>query len=217
MLQLSGIQHFMYCPRQWALIHVEGQWNDNHLTSEGELLHKRCDDPYARDNNGRDIVILRSLRLSSKTLGLSGAADIVEIIPHEGAPRGKRALLKSRKFEVLPIEYKRGVRKTSDCDRVQVAAQSMILEEMLGVDISRGAIFYWEERHREYFDIDEVLREKVKSLSSQMHRLTETSSTPEAKKNKGCRSCSLLELCQPQLRNMKASRYIKETLNEETT
>lgn len=108
MLQLSGIQHYVFCPRQWALIHIEQIWSDNTLTTEGSLLHQNVDNPYLRETNGSSVITLRSLRVSSAVLGLSGMADVVEIIPFENAPLHKKAILKSKLFTALPIEYKRG-------------------------------------------------------------------------------------------------------------
>lgn len=184
MLQLSGIQHFMYCQRQWALIHIEGLWEENRLTAEGRLLHENCDNPYLKESNRNNTILLRSVRLASHSLGLTGMADAIEITPSKESPKNKNAIIESRLFNAIPIEYKRGHKKISDCDRVQVAAQSMILEEMMDIEIKTGAIFYWEERHREYFDIDSRLRTEVINLTAEMHRLVKEGSTPKAVKTK---------------------------------
>lgn len=216
MLPLSGIQHYMFCPRQWALIHVEQLWNDNRLTMEGSLLHENVDNPFVRETNGSDVVTLRSVRLASPNLGLSGITDAVELRPLVGAPKKKSGLLKSRLFTAIPVEYKRGRRKTSDCDRVQVAAQAMILEEMLGVGIDTAALFYWEERHREYVDIDEQLRCCVVELSEQMHRIVRLGTTPSARKIAGCRSCSLRDLCMPSIADKNVKRYLTANFDETT-
>lgn len=142
LLQLSGIQHYMFCPRQWALIHLEQVWADNYLTAEGSLLHQNVDNPFFRESGRGNTITLRGIRLASNRLGLSGITDAVEIYPHPDAPKGKKQILESRRFEALPVEYKRGKPKLNDCDRSQLCAQAMILEEMLGVEINRGAIFY---------------------------------------------------------------------------
>lgn len=152
LLQLSGIQHFVFCPRQWALIYLEQAWSDNHLTAEGSLIHENVDNPSFRNTNGSPIITLRGIRLVSHILGFSGIADTVEIHPMNNAPTSKKDILKSKKYTLIPIEYKHGKRKISDCDRIQVATQAIILEEMLDIHITQGAIFYWTERHREYFD-----------------------------------------------------------------
>ena len=129
MLQLSGIQHYVFCPRQWALIHLEQLWTDNSLTTEGSLLHENVDNPFIRETNGSQTITLRGFRLASPVLGLSGIADAIEIYPYENAPTSKQALLKSKLYDALPIEYKRGKPKTTDCDRIQVTTQAIILEE----------------------------------------------------------------------------------------
>lgn len=216
MLQLSGIQHYVFCPRQWALIYIEQEWIENHLTAEGKALHENVDNPFLRETNGSQIITLRGIRLESKTLGFSGIADAIEIHPHQDAPVAKKDLLRSRKYSVVPIEYKRGKRKISDCDRLQVAAQAMILEEMLDVKISQGAVFYWTERHREYFEIDDDLRSEVTAASREMHSLFSTRSIPAADRQKGCRNCSMADVCLPELSNKSVSKYLKSHFDEET-
>jgi len=218
MLQLSGIQHFAFCPRQWALIHIEQIWNDNHLTLEGSILHDNVDNPFLRETNGSDVISLRGLKIASHTLGLNGIADVVEIIPlSASAPKDKELLLKSKLFKALPIEYKRGSRKISDCDRLQVTAQAMILEEMLGVRIDTGAIFYWEERHREYFTIDEDLRKEVIRISISMHDIITSGITPKSKKKPGCKSCSIVNSCLPSIGSKNVNKYLSEYLDETST
>lgn len=215
MLQLSGIQHFVYCPRQWALIYLEQQWEENHLTAEGRLLHENVDNPLIRETNGSSVITLRGIKLESQRLGFVGIADAIEIRPQVDAPVKKADILKSKKYNMVPIEYKHGKRKVSDCDRVQVAAQSMTLEEMLGIEITQGAVFYWSERHREYFDIDGSLRAKVEEASARMHKMFKEKSTPTVIKNKGCLRCSIYELCIPELTSKSATHYIISHLNEE--
>lgn len=217
MLLLSGIQHYVFCPRQWALIYLEQQWEENFLTTEGHLLHNNVDNPFIRETNGSDIIILRGIRLESKILGLTGIADAIEIIPHSDAPRGKQAVLRSKKYDAIPIEYKRGKRKLSDCDRIQVASQAMIIEEMFDIKIEKGAIFYWQERHREYFDISETMRTNVSQYSEAMHELLRNRRIPAAKRQKNCRSCSLVDICMPGLNKMNVSEYLNRHFNEETT
>lgn len=217
MLQLSGIQHYVFCPRQWALIHIDQLWDDNLLTAEGTMLHSNVDNPFMRETDGTGTVTLRGIRVVSDTLGLSGTADAVELHPHKDAPKDKASLLKSRMFELIPVEYKRGRRKVSDCDRIQVAAQGMALEEMLGINVSRGAIFYWEERHREYFDIDASLRTYVREAVAEMHRLTDSKTLPEPPKRNNCRACSLFDSCMPSLHRKSALKYIDDTLGNDET
>lgn len=217
MLLLSGIQHYVFCPRQWALIYLEQQWEDNFLTTEGHLLHQNVDNPFIRETNGSDVITMRGVRLESKILGLTGIADAIEIIPHKDAPSGKQAVLHSKKYNAIPIEYKRGRRKLSDCDRIQVASQAMMIEEMLGIKIEKGAVFYWQERHREYFSITESLRTGVYQCSEAMHELLRNMRIPAAKKQKYCRSCSLNDTCMPGLNKRSVDEYFNCYFNEETT
>lgn len=216
MLQLSGIQHYAFCPRQWALIHIDRIWTDNHLTMEGALLHENVDNPFLRETNGSDVLSLRGLRIASKTLGLIGIADVVEIYPMSYSPKDKNSLLKSGLFKALPIEYKRGKRKISNCDRLQVTAQAMILEEMLGVSIDKGAVFYWDERHREYFDIDSDLKGEVLKISNSMHQISESGKIPKALRKPGCKLCSIVDICLPSAINKNVRKYLTDNLNETT-
>lgn len=215
MLQLSGIQHYVFCPRQWALMTIEQVWSDNGLTAEGTWLHKNVDDPFARETSGSSVITLRGIRLASFRLGLSGIADAVEIIPFEDAPASKKQILKSKRYEARPVEYKRGKPKLSDCDRIQVACQAMILEEMLGIVINQGAVFYWEVRHREYFDISEEMRNMVIAIAGQMHSMVKTQLLPPAVKKKHCRSCSLVDYCLPSLEGKSAAKYLSDSFENE--
>lgn len=218
MLPLSGIQHYSFCPRQWALIHIEQIWTENHLTKEGDFLHANIDNPFLRETKGSDVISLHGLRIASYRLGISGIADVVELHPTcQDAPRNKKQLIKSRLFKALPIEYKRGNKKISNCDRLQVTAQAMLLEEMWSIKIDKGAIFYWQERHREYFDITEDLRLEVETTCKSMHQLMKSGTTPRLSKKVGCKSCSLINECLPGLSNKKVKQYIDGYLNEETT
>lgn len=216
MLQLSGIQHYVFCPRQWALIHLEQQWTDNRLTAEGTMLHANVDNPALRQTNGSPVITLRGLRLASPRMGITGIADAVELHPQPDAPSSKKALLKSKRYTLLPVEYKRGRPKPTDCDRLQVVAQAVILEEMLGVRAHGGAIFYWETRHREYFDITDAMRQELQHIITDMHSIMATGVIPPARKTSSCRSCSLIDICMPRLSSRSASTYLTTLLDEET-
>ncbi len=213
MLQLSGIQHYVFCPRQWALIHIEQLWADNSLTTEGALLHQNVDNPAIREINGSDIITLRGLRLASTKLGLTGIADAVEIHPFDNAPHGKKSILNSKLFSALPIEYKRGKPKTTDCDRIQVVAQAVILEEMLSITVDRGAIFYWETRHREYFEITTNLKKRVKEISDEMHSIVNSGIIPTVIKKSYCKNCSMVDYCLPSLTGKSAKKYLSDAIN----
>ena len=212
MLQLSGIQHYMFCPRQWALIQLDQIWEDNYLTTEGILLHQHVDNPFLRETGHTAALTLRGIRIASHTIGLSGITDALEIHPHDNAPSGKKALLASRMFDALPVEYKRGKPKTNDCDRMQVASQALILEEMLSIHIDKGAIFYWETRHREYVDIDDAMKEKVRVIAKEMHEVFDSRKMPTPVKRKECKSCSLIDQCLPALNGKDVKKYLKESL-----
>lgn len=217
MLMLSGIQHYVFCPRQWALIHIEQLWGENYLTMEGQLLHSRVDDPTIREKNGSDIFTLRGIRLASQTLGFSGIADAIEIRPFADAPKNKRQLLSSKNFEAIPVEFKRGHKKLNDCDRIQVCAQAMIFEEMTGVEIKKGTIFYWEERHREYVEIDDSIRSQVHVISENMHKILSSGKTPKPIYSKSCKACSLYDLCNPKINNKSVAVYLNYYLDEKIT
>ena len=217
MLMLSGIQHYMYCPRQWALIHIEQLWDDNRLTAEGHLLHKNVDNPAYRQKNGNTIT-LRAVHIASHTLGLYGICDAIELIPSDTK---QDTITHSRYpgyWKPYPIEYKRGHSKPDERDEVQLAAQVICLEEMHGIHISEASLFYNETRHRETVKIDEQLRQLTFKLSEAMHQTFATGRTPKAVEHNGCKKCSLHDICSPELaKKTSVSYYLKKTLDEETT
>ena len=216
MLMLSGIQHYMFCPRQWALIHIEQQWADNRLTAEGQLLHHHVDNPAYRRKNG-DTIILRSVHIASHILGLYGISDAIELLPAESP---EDAITHSRYagyWRPYPVEYKRGHRKLNECDEVQLCAQASCLEEMCGIHIPEAALFYHETRHREVVRMNESLRRLTHELSEAMHRTFNSGVTPKAEEHRRCRNCSLLEICTPQLsQKTTVAHYLKKMLNEKT-
>lgn len=215
MLMLSGIQHFMFCPRQWALIHLEQQWDENHLTTEGNILHANVDNPHYRQKNG-DQITLRSLHLASKRLGLYGVADAVELVPTDDGTNAITHPKYSGYWLPIPVEYKRGHSKVNQCDRVQVAAQVMALEEMYDLTIDYGVLFYWETRRRELVPITEELRELIQQKADEMHQIFRTGIMPKGELKACCKSCSLKDICMPQLGKSVAD-YLKQELYEEIT
>ncbi len=211
-LQLSGIQHFAFCSRQWALIHIENQWAENVLTVSGEYMHERVHD--AEKDDMRDGVLrVRGMPVSSSRLGISGACDVVEFYKdEEGVHLQGRAGL----WRPLPVEYKRGTSKQEDCDRLQLCLQAMCLEEMLLIPINQGAIFYGETRRREQVMLDGELKAQVGEMLSQMHQYFKRGYTPKPKKSKRCQSCSLKDDCLPTLaRTLSVEAYFKERLKED--
>ena len=212
-LMISGIQHFKFCRRQWALIHIEQQWAENVHTVTGELMHKKAHDPYLTEKR-KDTIITRALPVSSRTLGVSGECDIVEFQRVEDGIRlhGHRGL-----YHVYPVEYKKGKPKETEEDHLQLAAQAMCLEEMFSTDIPEGAIFYGETRRREIVPISAQLRKEVAAILEEMHQYYERGYTPKVKYQKACRACSLKEICLPELgRNVSVKTYIEQALKEET-
>ncbi len=217
MLMLSGIQHYMYCPRQWALIHIEQQWDENRLTTEGQLFHQNVDNPAYRQKNG-DVIMLRAVHIASHSLGLYGITDAIELLPSENASDTITHPRYSGYWKPYPIEYKHGHRKPDERDEVQLAAQVICLEEMFDIHIPEAALFYHETHHREVVPINENLRNLTYELSEAMHKTFEKGITPKAVEKRECRNCSLVDLCAPELtKKTSVSYYIKKMLDEETT
>lgn len=213
-LALSGIQHFAFCRRQWALIHIEQQWQDNYLTTAGSLEHDRAHD-YGESETRGNLLIMRDLRVFSRRLGITGACDVVEFRRSDaGVPLQGRA----GTWVPYPVEYKHGAPKQTDADRLQLCAEAMCLEEMLACAIPEGSLFYQQIRHREQVRFDESLRGQVIAIASEMHDLFVRGHTPKVKPSKSCRSCSLRDICLPKLvRTRSAKQFIEETLCEEAT
>jgi CRISPR-associated exonuclease Cas4 len=178
-LPISGLQHLAFCPRQWALIHLEQIWVENVWTAEGRLLHERADMPGV--SRRASVRTVRGMWLRSERLHLTGRADIVEFRP-----------------EPFPVEYKRGKSKPNDCDTAQLCAQALCLEEMLQTAIGRGAIFYGNPRRRLDVIFTPELRTRTEELAVTMHRLYRSRETPAAVPGPYCRSCSLVDVCLPQ-------------------
>ena len=200
MLMLSALQHYAYCPRQFALIHIEQVWAENRFTAEGNLLHERVDSG-AAEQRGK----LRSERgvlLKSRQYGLTGKMDLLEI--EQGDPP-----------QYFPVEYKRGKPKVHDWDRIQLCAQALCLEEMRGVEVTEGAIWYWEDRRREAVEFDESLRRVTRETIAGAHALMNAGKTPRPIENKNrCRACSLFNLCEPNaFRKDQSSSYVDELFN----
>ena len=211
-LQLSGLQHFAFCRRQWALIHIEQQWQDNLRTVKGNIMHERVHDEAQKERRG-DTLIIRGLRIASAELGISGACDVVEF--HRN-PAGACLTGEEGRWQPYPIEYKRGSKKVGDEDRLQLCAQAMCLEEMLCCAVPEGALFYGETRRRERIVFDDSLRAEVKGLLSEMHQYLRRGYTPKVKTGKRCNACSLKELCLPLLcRNFSAKAYLQKYLQED--
>lgn len=190
-LALSGIQHFAFCRRQWALIHIERVWADNVLTVEGDLMHARAHDEELRERRG-DTLVVRGLAVHSRVLGLAGKCDVVEF--HKDSS-GHPLAGEDGFWRAVPVEYKHGRSKASDADRLQLCVQALCLEEMLGADVPAGYLYYGETRSREKVELGASLRKAAASMAEEMHALFRRRHTPQVKPFPACRSCSLRDLC----------------------
>jgi len=212
LLPLSALQHLLFCERQCALIHVEQLWVENSLTAEGRHLHERAD--AGQSESRGNVHIARGVPLHSLRLGLSGKADLVEFHHLPGGQVG--AILDGRPghWRVVPIEYKRGRPKAHRADEVQLCAQAMCLEEMLGADVPIGALFYGETRRRKEIALDAGLRALTEATAARLHRLVASRITPAAIREPKCDRCSLLEVCMPGAAARSAGRYLARVLRE---
>ena len=210
-LQLSGIQHFAFCRRQWALAYLEMQWQENVRTVEGKLLHEKAHDASIKEKRG-DLLIVRALPVHSGKIGISGECDVVEF--HKSKD-GVPLFGQKEKYRVVPVEYKRGRPKKDDIDALQIAAQALCLEEMLCCEIPYGYIYYGETRHREKISFDDALRKKVRDLFLEMHKYDAQQYTPKVKRSKKCNACSLKDVCLPVLnQEISVKDYICRRIGE---
>jgi len=191
----------MYCTRQCALIHIEQLWGENVFTAEGRIMHDKVD---TADRESRGSVRVEyGVPMRSLGLGLIGKADVVEF--HK---------MDDEKWIPFPVEYKRGKPKIDDCDKVQLCAQAICLEEMLKVEITHGALFYGQTRRREEVVFNEKLRHETEDAAKKVHELIESQMTPKPEYSKKCKKCSLYELCMPKV-SRKASNYLMRAMEEE--
>lgn len=211
-LQLSGIQHFAFCRRQWALAYIEMQWQENVRTVEGKILHENAHDASIKEKRG-DLLIVRAMPIHSREMGVSGECDVVEFHRCEN---GISLDGREGNYSVVPVEYKRGKPKEDDTDILQVAAQAMCLEEMLCCIIPYGYIYYGETKHRMKVEFTDEIKEKVRSIFDEMHKYYAQQYTPKVKTSKKCNACSLKDICLPVLNKKKSvSGYIEKILAEE--
>jgi len=198
LLMISALQHYAYCPRQCALIHIEQYWKENRFTVEGRIMHEHAHEE-GRESRG-DVRIEHGVPLRSLRLGLIGKADVVEFHRREDGS-----------WRPFPVEYKRGKPKPDDCDKVQLCAQALCLEEMLGVSIPAGAIFYGRTRRRLDVAFDAALRLETEETARQTHELVSSGRTPPPEYSKKCDSCSLMADCLP--KSIRRGRSVKNYLS----
>lgn len=210
---LSGLQHFKFCRRQWAIIHIEQQWADDFRTVDGSLLHKNAHDKTYHETRG-NLLITRGMNVFSRSLGVSGECDVLEFHRNdEGIPLdGKEGL-----WIPFPVEYKRGKPNPQSGDQLQLCAQAMCLEEMLCCDVPKGALYYDAIRSRQEVAFSEELRQAVRDQLKEMHTLYQRGYTPKVKPSKSCKACSLKELCLPSLLPAPSvSAYLQHHLEEDS-
>lgn len=201
LLPVSALQHLVFCERQCALIHLELIWNENLFTAKGRVMHERVDK--GGDESRGEVKIKYGLQLRSLEMGLYGKADAVEF--YRDSARRKTP------WQPYPVEYKRGQPKVDDCDKVQLCAQALCLEEMLDTEIPAGALFYGKIRRRQEILFDRELREKTKNAAVRLHELINGGVTPPALYTPKCRSCSLIDQCMPE---SMGSRSVKDYLDK---
>ena len=196
-VMLSALQHYAYCPRQFALIHVEQAWDENYYTAHGNLLHERVDscEPEQRGN----VRFERGVAVKSEQLKITGKLDLLEI---EGQPP----------VRYFPVEYKRGKPKIESWDKIQLCAQALCLEEMRDITIDNGALWYWQVRKREQVSLDDDLRTETIAAITGAHTILNSGKTPPPTTHrKRCRACSLVDLCEPDIfRKDHSKSYIQE-------
>ena len=210
-LQFSGIQHFAFCRRQWALIHIEMQWKENLRTVEGQILHENAHNPEMNEKRG-NVIVVRAMPVHSRKMGVSGECDVVEF--HK-SDKGAHINGREGVYMPVPVEYKRGEPKSDNIDILQLAAQALCLEEMFCTDINYGYIYYGETRHRLKVDFDDEIRNEVVKLFEEMHLYYRRGYTPKVKISKKCNACSLKDLCVPVLnKNKSVAEYIDKFISE---
>ncbi len=212
LLPISALQHLLFCERRVGLIFLERQWQDNIFTAEGSLLHRQTDRAETELRN--DVRIVRGLWLKSLRLGLYGRADVVEFKRTDG--NDKRQAIKLAGAEGLwipfPVEYKRGRLRTEKSFEIQLCAQALCLEEMLGIQVSTGALYYGKTRRRLELTLDKAVREKTEIAARRLHEIMDSGNTPDARRQPKCKHCSLNGLCLPKVvsHGSSASHYLKQ-------
>lgn len=210
-LMVSGIQHFVFCRRQWALDHIEHQWSENYLTVSGNKMHKKVDDPYISETRDHKFIV-RAMPIHSNEYGLTGICDVVEFQKNS---KGIHIFGKENKYIPVPVEYKHGKRKSDDSDRLQVLAEGICLEEMLFCNLKYGYLYYGMTRHREKVLFTDDLRDKLDKVVNEMHYYWKNKYTPKVKPSAKCKSCSLKDICLPELMKKETvAHYINRKLIE---
>jgi len=196
-IAISALQHYMFCPRQCGLIHIERLWEENFLTAKGRQMHSRVHE--AADETRENVRICRSLELVSESLGIYGVSDVVEY--HADGT-------------IIPVEYKRGKPKDGKEDEIQLCAQALCLEEMHGKNVTCGYLYYGTTKRRLEVSIDSNLRSLTIDIINRTSEVINSGITPSGKYSKKCRSCSLYDPCMPRIPR-KIDKYISEHIEED--
>jgi CRISPR-associated exonuclease Cas4 len=203
-IAISALQHYAYCPRQCAFIHTEQVWSDNFFTAQGNALHERVDkgQPETRGN----MKFERAVAVESVSLGINGKLDLLEI----------QTQPESGEKSYFPVEYKRGSVKIEDWDRIQLCAQALCIEEMRGVVVTEGAIWYWQDRRRESVEINAALRViTIETITATRDLLSSGTTPPPTVKKALCRACSLIDICKPDIfRKDQSEKYVRDIFLE---
>ena len=204
LLPVSALQHLLFCERQCALIHIEQAWSENLFTAQGRILHEKVHSETAERR--KDIRVEYGMPLRSLRIGLVGKADVIEFHRRQDGS-----------WQPFPVEYKRGRKKPDNRDNVQLCAQALCLEEMLGVSMPRGAIYYGKERHRTDVEFDEALRKETEETAVRLRRLIDSGRTPPPVYEEKCDTCSLMGICLPKTleKGKSVSRYFSMMTREE--
>ena len=196
LIPISALQHYLYCPRQCALIHIEQAWAESQDTVQGNILHERAHDLSVETR--KDVRTVTAMPVSSRKYGLVGIADVVEF--HSGAPH--------------LVEYKKGRSKHHDADRVQLCAQALCLEEMMELEISEGSLYYGTPRRREHVLFDQKLRILTQEIASAVREMLDNAQIPVAVYSpRLCRRCSLIDRCQPRI-NTNVKSWLHKMLEQ---
>lgn len=212
-LMISGLQHYYFCKRQWGLIHISQAWADNGLTSAGNILHEKADNPFITETR-KNVFISRAMAVSSKTLGFSGILDVVEFKQNENG-----IAIPGREGKWLPniVEYKHGKPKKNKCDLMQLTAQVICLEEMLGCSIKSADLFYAATNSRYTVAMEQPLRQELILLAEELHTMFKSAIIPKAETNHNCKKSSLYDICMPKItkKQLNIDHYIAKYLEDE--
>jgi CRISPR-associated exonuclease Cas4 len=208
LISISALPHLVYCERRCALVHIEQAWSENRFTAEGRIMRERV---HEQDSESRgDVYIVRGLKLRSLALGLTGVADVVEF--HRVEIGGVKLSGKKGLWQPFPVEYKRGKPKKNTCDEVQLCGQAMCLEEMLGITIGSGALYYGSQHKQHDVEFGPDLRGQTRELAGRLHTLMDSGRMPPAVYEKKCDNCSLLDMCMPEAGRGSVRKYLDEVL-----